>query len=131
MNEADEEHHVAKVLIAELDTVGKENDLRDAKVTVLAESVRHDIREEETEIPLKAKGLEIAFEALGQCMLTRKKDLLRDGIPTDSEHAMVAESKGRADSSAAAAARRKPATQKAPARSSGRAPSKRGSHATR
>src|SRR6266436_4187606 len=35
MNEADEEHHVAKVLIAELDTVGKENDHRDAKFTVL------------------------------------------------------------------------------------------------
>jgi hemerythrin superfamily protein len=35
MNEADEEHHVAKVLIAELD--GKaNNDHRDAKFTVLA-----------------------------------------------------------------------------------------------
>ena len=41
MNEADEEHHVAKVLIAELDTVDAKNDHRDAKFTVLAESVRH------------------------------------------------------------------------------------------
>ena len=40
MNEADEEHHVAKVLIAELDTVDAKNDHRDAKFTVLAESVR-------------------------------------------------------------------------------------------
>jgi hemerythrin superfamily protein len=43
MNEADEEHHVAKVLIAELDTVPDKNDHRDAKFTVLAESVRHHI----------------------------------------------------------------------------------------
>ena len=35
MNEADEEHHVAKVLIAELDTVDAKNDHRDAKFTVL------------------------------------------------------------------------------------------------
>ena len=50
MNEADEEHHVAKVLIAELDAVDAKNDHRDAKFTVLAESVRHHIREEETEM---------------------------------------------------------------------------------
>jgi hypothetical protein len=35
MNEADEEHHVAKVLIAELDR-GANNDHRDAKFIVLA-----------------------------------------------------------------------------------------------
>jgi hemerythrin superfamily protein len=33
MNEADEEHHVAKVLIAELDRGGRKNDHRDAKFT--------------------------------------------------------------------------------------------------
>src|ERR1700731_3342273 len=47
MNEADEEHHVAKVLIAELDRSGGQNDHREAKFTVLAESVRHHIKEEE------------------------------------------------------------------------------------
>src|ERR1700730_590776 len=41
MNEADEEHHVAKVLIAELDRTGRQNDHYDAKFIVLAESVRH------------------------------------------------------------------------------------------
>src|ERR1700694_648601 len=50
MNEADEEHHVAKVLIAELDTIGKDNDHRDAKFTVLSESVRHHIGEEESDM---------------------------------------------------------------------------------
>ena len=56
MNEADEEHHVARVLIAELDRDGRGNDHRDAKFTVLAESVRHHIKEEEGEMLPKAKG---------------------------------------------------------------------------
>ena len=43
MNEADEEHHVARVLIAELDRDGRGDDHRDAKFTVLAESVKHHI----------------------------------------------------------------------------------------
>jgi hypothetical protein len=72
MNEADEEHHVAKVLIAELDLNRGGSDHREAKFTVLAESVRHHIKEEENEMMPKAKDLEIDFEALGQKMLDRK-----------------------------------------------------------
>ena len=64
MNEADEEHHVARVLIAELDA-NAAPDHRHAKFTVLAESVRHHIKEEETEMLPKAKELDIDFEALG------------------------------------------------------------------
>ena len=45
MNEADEEHHVAKVLIAELDIEGKGDDHRNARFTVLSEAIRHHIRE--------------------------------------------------------------------------------------
>ena len=111
MNEADEEHHVARVLIAELDRDGRGNDHRHAKFTVLAESVRHHIKEEEGEMLPKAKGLEIDFEALGQQMLVRKKELQRDGIPPDAEHKMVAAANGRGDSPAARARR----SSKAPA----------------
>jgi Hemerythrin HHE cation binding domain len=107
MNEADEEHHVARVLIAELDRDGRGNDHRDAKFTVLAESVRHHIKEEEGEMLPKAKSIEMNFEALGQQMLERKKQLKRDGIPSDAEHAMVAGAKGSGDTPAAAARRRK------------------------
>ena len=104
MNEADEEHHVARVLIAELDVTGRGNDHRDAKFTVLAESVRHHIKEEENEMLPKAKELDIDFEALGQKMLERKKELKEDGIPADAEHAMVKKANGKGDSPAAAVA---------------------------
>jgi len=107
MNEADEEHHVARVLIAELDRDGRCNDHHDAKFTVLAESVRHHIKEEEGEMLPKAKIVEMDFEALGQKMLDRKKQLKRDGIPSDAEHAMVAAVSGKGDTPAAAARRTK------------------------
>src|SRR4051812_5661285 len=45
MNEAEEEHHVARILIAEMDSSAGESDHRHAKFTVLAESVRHHIKE--------------------------------------------------------------------------------------
>ena len=126
MNEADEEHHVAKVLIAELDHARGENDHRDAKFTVLSESVRHHIKEEEDEMLPKAKELDIDFEALGERMLERKKKLMKEGVPSDAEHAMVAKAGGKMDSPAAAASRRKaPKVSKAhKARKSTKAPAK-------
>jgi len=106
MNEADEEHHVARVLIAELDRGSRGDDHRDAKFTVLAESVRHHIKEEEGEMPPKAKQLEIDFEALGAQMLERKRTLKKTGIPVDAEHTMVSLVGGGADTPAQAARRR-------------------------
>jgi hypothetical protein len=105
MNEADEEHHVARVLIAELDRDGRGNDHRDAKFTVLSESVRHHIKDEEGEVLPKAKEVKIDFAALGQRMLERKASLKKDGIPSDAEHAMVAAARG-GDTPAATARRR-------------------------
>jgi|SRR4051812_47250449 hypothetical protein len=109
MNEADEEHHVARVLIAELDHGRPSDDHRMAKFTVLTESVRHHIQEEEGEVLPKAKELKIDFEALGQRMLERKQSLEQDGIPTDREHVMVAAARAGGDTPATAARRRSPA----------------------
>lgn len=46
--EALEEHHVAKWLLSELDGMDPKHERFDAKVTVLIESVKHHIEEEET-----------------------------------------------------------------------------------
>src|SRR5579859_2014728 len=124
MNEADEEHHVARVLIAELDETGREKDHRDAKFKVLAESVRHHIKEEENEVLPKAKQLKIDFEALGQQLLDRKVELKEKGVPPDAEHAMVAKAKGRGDTPAAAAKSHKPSYKGAHSHSSSKSFSK-------
>ena len=107
MNEADEEHHVAKVLIAELDQMDGREVHYDAKFTVLAENVRHHIKEEENEVFPKAKDANIDFEALSKSMLRRKKTLMAEGIPPAAEEAMVAASHGKGDSPAQAARKSK------------------------
>jgi len=109
MNEADEEHHVARVLIAELDNGGRDDDHRYAKFTVLAESVRHHIKEEENEMLPKAKDVKVDFAALGDRMLQRKNELKENGIPEDAEHAMVGAAGAGADTPARAARQRRPA----------------------
>jgi iron-sulfur cluster repair protein YtfE (RIC family) len=45
--EALEEHHVAKWILSELEPMDPKDERFDAKVTVLIESVRHHVREEE------------------------------------------------------------------------------------
>jgi hemerythrin-like domain-containing protein len=80
MNKADEEHHVAKLLIAELENLKGRGDHYDAKFTVLAECVRHHIQEEESEMLPKARALDLDFALLGQQMQRRKQQLLTEGV---------------------------------------------------
>jgi hemerythrin superfamily protein len=76
MDEADEEHHVAKILIVELEKMHGHGHHFDAKFNVLAENVRHHIKEEESEMLPKAQGLDIDFVKLGQRILRRREQLL-------------------------------------------------------
>ena len=48
--EALEEHHVAKATLAELDKMSVDDERYEAKMTVLCESIRHHIEEEESEL---------------------------------------------------------------------------------
>ena len=108
MNEADEEHHVAKLLIAELDAMDGSESHFDAKFIVLAENVRHHIKEEENDMLPKAKGLKLDFDKLAEKMQLRKERLLTDGVPAFGEQAMVKASRGKGDSPAKAAKRKAP-----------------------
>jgi hemerythrin-like domain-containing protein len=100
MPEADEEHHVAKVLIAELENMNGDEEHWEAKFKVLAESVRHHIKEEEGEIFPKARKTNIDFVALGKNMRALKEKLIREGIPPDAEAEMIRKCGVRKDSPA-------------------------------
>ena len=108
MNEADEEHHVAKLLIAELDGMDGSETHFDAKFHVLAENVRHHIKEEESEMLPQAKKVKVDFEALAGMMQQRKEELMEHGVPTVGEERMVKASRGQGDSPAKAAKRKAP-----------------------
>jgi hemerythrin superfamily protein len=89
MNEADEEHHVAKILIAELEKMTPKDQHFEAKFMVLAESVRHHIKEEESSMLPVAEESAIDFEGLGMEMLQRKEELMKNGFPPSAEEKMV------------------------------------------
>lgn len=76
LDEAAEEHHVAKLLIAELEEMGVEDERYDAKYKVLAESVKHHIQEEESEMFPRAAQADIA--ELGGEMHARKQELMQE-----------------------------------------------------
>jgi hemerythrin-like domain-containing protein len=77
--EAEEEHHVVHVLIAELHELEPSDPPFEAKFTVMAENVRHHIDEEEKEMLPKARKLgRERLEELGAEMATRKRALQRE-----------------------------------------------------
>jgi len=70
-----EEHHVVKWTLAELEKMTPEDERFDAKVTVLMESVRHHVEEEQEDLFVKARKLlgEKVLEELGERMAKAKK----------------------------------------------------------
>jgi hemerythrin superfamily protein len=76
MDEALVEHAGAKDLIAQLEDASPNNDLYDAKVTVLGEQIEHHVKEEEGSMFPKAKKAKLDTEALGATMLKRKMALM-------------------------------------------------------
>jgi hemerythrin-like domain-containing protein len=76
MNEADEQHHVAHVLIAELEKMDGHGDHFDAKFNVLAENVRRHIKAEESELLPRAQNSGVDLVKLGRRMQHRKELLL-------------------------------------------------------
>ncbi len=102
MDEADEEHHVAKLLIAELETMKPSDDHWEAKFTVLSENVLHHVKEEEGEMFPKARDLDLDYGLLGRQILARKEELKAGGVPEFAEQSLIGKF-GIADSPANAA----------------------------
>ena len=87
MDEALVEHAGAKELIAQLEDASPEDDLYDAKVTVLGEQIDHHVKEEEGDMFPKAKKAKVDTEALGATMLKRKIALMEKMGMNDDENA--------------------------------------------
>src|SRR4051812_34427030 len=70
-----EEHHIVKWTLSELDGLDPTEERFDAKVTVLIESVRHHVKEEETEFfPKVRKAMSrAALNDLGEALASAKK----------------------------------------------------------
>ena len=84
MKEATEEHHVAHFLIDELEGEELEPEVFHAKFIVLAENVRHHIKEEEGEmIPRIDRDAE-ELEELGTRMMERKQQLQAGAEPLET-----------------------------------------------
>lgn len=82
LNEAEVEHASAKELISQLQDMGPDEALFDAKVTVLGEYINHHVEEEESEMFKEAKKLKLDMAALGEQMMERR-DELRDELGLD------------------------------------------------
>lgn len=76
MNEANEEHHLVHVLIAELKNLEPSDDTFKAKFTVLGELVKHHVKEEEGEMFPEAQKAKIDWEALNAEVMERKEHLM-------------------------------------------------------
>jgi hemerythrin superfamily protein len=86
MDEALVEHAGAKDLIAQLEDASPDDDLYDAKVTVLGEQIDHHVKEEEGDMFPKAKKAKVDTEALGATMLKRKMALMaKMGLSTEDD----------------------------------------------
>lgn len=78
MDEALVEHAGAKDLIAQLEEASPDDDLYDAKVTVLGEQIDHHVEEEEGDMFPKAKKAKVDTQALGGAMRKRKMALIAE-----------------------------------------------------
>jgi len=75
------EHDGAKVLIAEIEASGPEDEFYDAKVTVLSEMIEHHVEEEEKRAEglfAEAKDAGLDMDALGEQMAARKQELMAE-----------------------------------------------------
>lgn len=88
LDESYVEHDGAKVLIAEIEAGGPEDDFYDAKVKVLSEMIEHHVEEEEKRVEglfSKARKAGLDLDALGDRMAAEKSELLatykKSGLP--------------------------------------------------
>ena len=88
LKEAYVEHDAAKVLIAQIEAGGPDDEFYDAKVKVLSEEIEHHVEEEEKRVEgmfAQARKAGLDMDALGEQMSAEKAELKAnykaDGLP--------------------------------------------------
>ena len=79
LKEAYVEHDGAKVLIAEIEAGGPDDEFYDAKVKVLSEQIEHHVEEEEKRMEgmfAQARKAGLDMDALGEQLRARKEELV-------------------------------------------------------
>ena len=83
LDEAEVEHASAKDLIAQIQSMSPEDDLYDAKVTVLGEYINHHVQEEEGQMFPKARRAKVDLEGLAGRLTERKQALMSESGATE------------------------------------------------
>jgi len=76
--EATVEHATLKDLISQIEGVEPNGEMYDAKVKVLAEYVKHHVKEEQNEIFPKVKASKLDLHAIGDQLAQRKEELMAE-----------------------------------------------------
>ena len=76
MNEAMVEHASAKDLIAQIKGMRPDDEMFDAKVTVLGEYINHHVKEERNEMFTKARASKLDLVGLAEQLKQRKQELM-------------------------------------------------------
>lgn len=78
LDEAEVEHASAKELIAQIESMGPDDELYDAKVKVLGEYIDHHVQEEEGEMFPKCRKSPMDLAELAQALAGRKSELMAE-----------------------------------------------------
>jgi len=78
LDEAEVEHASAKDLIAQIQSMSPEDELYDAKVTVLGEYVEHHVQEEEGQMFPKCRRAKMDLAGLAEQLAERKSELMAE-----------------------------------------------------
>src|SRR3546814_6451660 len=84
VDEGEQEHHVAKVLMGELGEVEPASDVWVAKMMVLIENIEHHADEEESEMfpPLRSKRSADELKALAEKMRSEERSVGKECVST-------------------------------------------------
>jgi hemerythrin superfamily protein len=78
LDEANVEHASAKDLISQIESMSPDDELYDAKVSVLGEYIDHHVQEEEGEMFPKCRKSEMDLAALAEALAERKSELMAE-----------------------------------------------------